>query len=76
LPLTLTLSPLKRGEGTGPGAQKRVRATKAVGRIPGTYKVGGRRVPKSTDKDRDSSLGDRKAPGKYPHAPRSAAPVI
>jgi len=31
--------------------------------IPGTYKVGGRRVPKPTGLDRDSSLGINKAPG-------------
>src|SRR5690606_137248 len=31
--------------------------------IPGTYKVGGRRVPGPTSPDRDSSLGINKAPG-------------
>lgn len=31
--------------------------------IPGTYNVGGRHVPKSTDQGRDSSQGINKAPG-------------
>ena len=40
-------------------------ATKVVGEaIPGTYSVGGRRVSRSRDRVRDSSLGIDKAPGK------------
>ena len=40
-------------------------ATETVGEaIPGTYKVGGRRMSKPTGLVRDSSLGINKAPGK------------
>lgn len=40
--------------------------------IPGTYKVGGRRMSKPTSRDRDSSLGINKAPGKMSLLPGSA----
>ena len=40
--------------------QRRCGAAKAVGEtIPGTYNVGGRRMSRSTDRVRDSSLQDR-----------------
>jgi hypothetical protein len=46
------------------GAKKR-RSTQPVEKsIPGTYKVGGRRMTKPTGLARDSSLGINKAPGK------------
>ena len=40
--------------------------------IPGTYKVGGRRVEKPTGLPSDSSLGINKAPGKVVLLPGSA----
>ncbi|CAH2394531.1 conserved hypothetical protein [Mesorhizobium ventifaucium] len=40
--------------------------------IPGTYKVGGRRMRKPTGLPRDSSLGIIKAPGKNVLLPGSA----
>ena len=43
--------------------------------IPGAYKVGGRRVLKSTDKNRDSSLKIDKAPEIVIHT-YTAAPLL
>ena len=44
---------------------KKRRSTQPVEKsIPGTYKVGGRRMTKPTGLARDSSLGINKAPGK------------
>jgi len=35
------------------------------GSIPGAYKVGGRRVPQPTGRDRDSSLNNEYGPWEY-----------
>ena len=49
-----------RSVGLGSNMNEQCGATKAVGgSIPGTYSVGGRRVSRSTDRARDSSLKDR-----------------
>ena len=50
--------------GGGEEVMKGAEPQKAVGEaIPGTYKVGGRRMSRSRDRVRDSSLGIDKAPG-------------